>query len=425
MPIPKLLQFEGTSVSLNQKFIDFNEFINWSPERQIEVLYKLVIDSIYWNSDFSEEKIEKSMQAFNWAYWLAKLKFQDIRRNTWGRYFDHLINVMQFTVFNSKNPTIKKTIIAMCHDMIEDTDISFSTLKDIFWTHIALWVLLISKSPVREYINNKWARNLNENEKEIVISSWIINSWKHLSKKYLEKKYNNSDEVTLEELEAERLFLESKNDFELFEMIENIGILNSKWLISDEYYQKETYEPEKITPEERWAKKTYEKIDKKYKDIRNADYFSHMLSEESVVCESQQEKIAKNTPCLNKFYNHALSITMSPNLRIRLSDNELKQVCLDSIEVKFWDRIDNLKSTEIYKIYSEENIEKAKRKIEETKNYFYNIAKEFDNIMWTNFHLLISNEVEKLEEFIKEIERDSNFHELYLSIKNWVEKIIK
>lgn len=425
MPIPKLLQFEGTSVSLNQKFINFNEFINWSPERQIEVLYKLVIDSIYWNSDFSEEKIEKSMQAFNWAYWLAKLKFQDIKRNTGWRYFDHLINVMQFTVFNSKNPTIKKTIIAMCHDMIEDTDISFSTLKDIFWTHIALWVLLISKSPVREYINNKWSRNLNKDEKEFVINSWIISSWKYLSKKYLEKKHNKSNKITNEELEAERLFLESRNDFELFEIIQNTGILNSKWLISDEYYQKETYEPEKITPEEKWAKEIYEKIDKKYKDLRNAYYFSHMLSEEYIVCENWKEKIDENAPCLNKFYNHALSITMSPNLRIKLNDDELRQVCLDSIEVKFWDRIDNLKSTEIYKIYSEENIEKAKRKIEETKKYFYNIAKEFDNIMWTNFYLLISNEVEKLEEFIKEIERDSNFHELYLSIKNWVEKIIK
>ena len=108
MPIPELIQFEEWKVLINQKFIDFNEFVNWSPERQIEVLYKLAKDCIYWNSNFSDEKIEKSMQWFNWAYWLAKLKFQDIKRNTWWRYFDHLINVMQYVVTNSKNPTIKK-----------------------------------------------------------------------------------------------------------------------------------------------------------------------------------------------------------------------------------------------------------------------------------------------------------------------------
>jgi hypothetical protein len=39
---------------------------------------------------------------------------------------------MQYLVVNSKKPNIKKTIIAICHDLIEDTDISFSTVKEIF-----------------------------------------------------------------------------------------------------------------------------------------------------------------------------------------------------------------------------------------------------------------------------------------------------
>jgi hypothetical protein len=45
--------------------------------------------------------------------------------------------------------------------------------------------------------------------------------------------------------------------------------------------------------------------------------------------------------------------------------------------------------------------------------------------MWTNFYWIISNEVEKLEEFIREIEKDEKFHSVYLAIKSWVEKAIK
>jgi len=423
MPIPNLLNFQDGNVLINPKFIDFNEFTNWSPQRQIEVIYKLVKDSIYWNSNFTEEKIEKSMQWFNWAYWLAKLKFQDIKRNTGWRYFDHLINVMQYVVINSKNPTIKKTIIAICHDLIEDTDISFWTLREVFWTHIALWVLLISKSPIRNYVISKWTKNLNEEEKEKIIKSWVKNNWRFISKIYLEKKYNSPEEITTEEIEAENLFLKSINDFQLFEMIELCWILNFKWIISDEFYQKETYEPEKVTPEEKWAKELYKKLDKKYKDLRNAEYFSHMLSENLDSPQIYNEEMHKNTPCLNKFYNHALSVRMSPNLKIkiRLSENEIKQICLDAIEVKFWDRIDNLKSTEIYTINSKENIAKAKRKIAETKKYFYEISKEFDYIMWTKFNLIIKNEVEKLENFIK----NNNINNTVLSTKNSASNAIK
>lgn len=421
MPVPKLIQFEEWRVSINQKFIDFNEFINWSPERQIEVLYKLAKNCIYWNSNFSEEKIEKSMQWFNWAYWLAKLKFQDIKRNTWWRYFDHLISVMQYVLTNSKNPTIKKTIIAICHDLIEDTDISFWTLKEIFWTHIALWVLLISKSPIRNYINSRWEKILNDEEISKIINSKIINNWRFISKKYLEKKYNSPENVTEEEKEAENLFIKSLNDFQLFELIDYSWILNYKWIISDEFYQKETYEPEKVTPEEKWAKEIYKKLDKKYKDLRNADYFSHMLSENSDFPQIHNEKINEKTPCLNKFYNHALSIRMSPNLKIRLTEAEIKNICLDAIEVKFYDRIDNLKSTEVYTTFSKDNIIKAKRKIEETKKYFYKISKEFDYIIWTNFYWIISDEVEKLEEFIK----NNNIENTSSWARDWVNSIIK
>jgi hypothetical protein len=66
---------------------------------------------------------------------------------------------------------------------------------------------------------------------------------------------------------------------------------------------------------------------------------------------------------------------------LNLTNDEVKQVCFDALEVKFWDRIDNLKTAEVYEDLSEKNFEKAKRKINETKVYFYEIAKEYDAIM--------------------------------------------
>lgn len=345
MPIPILTSIQDWKVSINPDFVDFNEYKNWSPERQIEVFWKLVKKYVYWNSTLPEQKIDKSMQAFNWAYWLAKLKFQNIKRNTGWRYFDHLIRVMQYLIISSKNPSIKKTIIAICHDIIEDTDITFTTLKEIFWSHIALWVLIISKNPT------KW-------------------------------------------------FIGDRNDYDLFKIIDESWILNSKWLIWDEYLQRKTYYPESITDEERFLETTYKKLERKYKQKVSLEYFSHILAEDWDVFNEVEDKINALTPCLNKFYNHALLLAYRSEFRVKLTKDEIKGICMESLEVKFWDRIDNLRTTEIYENLDEVNINKAKRKIYETKTYFYKIVKEFDFIEWTDLYSIMSWEVQKLEEFI-------------------------
>lgn len=367
MAIPNFLtSTENWKVGINQDFINFNEFKNWTPERQIEALRKLVKEYVYWNSVLPEKKIDKSMQAFNWAYWLAKLKFQNIKRNTWWRYFDHLIRVMQYIVKNSKTPNIKKTIMSICHDLIEDTDISFSTLKEIFWTHIALWILLISKKPIKDFIN-------------------------------------------------------TKSDFDLFEDIEKSWILNFKWLLWDEFLQRKTYFPENITFEEKNAENLFEKFEKKYKYIRSVDYFSHMLSETWDIHKNYDKKISNKTPCLNNFYNHALEVASNPNLKVRLDEDEIRNICFDALEVKFWDRIDNLETTEIYHKFNILNVKKAKRKIEETKSYFYSISKEFDEIEWTKFYEIISLKVETLEKYIL----DNKYQIVWEEVKNRVWNLVK
>jgi hypothetical protein len=127
--------------------------------------------------------------------------------------------------------------------------------------------------------------------------------------------------------------------------------------------------------------------------------------------------VSPTTPALNGFFNQALSITSHPNLRIKLSIEEIKEVALCAIEVKFWDRIDNLRTTEAYTYSTEHNIAKAKRKLEETRDYFFAIAYEFDGLKGTDFYSLLWFEVEKLKFFLKE--------SIYSQTSSSVEKILK
>lgn len=78
----------------------------------------------------------------------------------------------------------------------------------------------------------------------------------------------------------------------------------------------------------------------------------------------------------------------------------MQQIIFDALEVKFWDRIDNLRTTEIYNHWSEKNLKKAQRKIMETKKYFFPIAQEFDMLRETHFFSILQNEIIEMEKYI-------------------------
>jgi len=128
-------------------------------------------------------------------------------------------------------------------------------------------------------------------------------------------------------------------------------------------------------------------------------------------------QVSDTTPSLNAFFNYALSISSHPNLRIRLTPDEIQDVALSALEVKFWDRIDNLRTTEAYKYPTSNNIVKAERKLVETQKFFLNIAREFDTIKGTEFYSFLLFEIEKLKLFLKE--------NIFLKTVKWVENIIK
>lgn len=339
--IPNLLDISNGRVSINRDFILFNEKKNWSPERQVEVFWHMVEKNIYHSLELSEERKNKALQAFTNAYELVKYKFQDIERNTGWRYFDHLIRVMQYVILNTKEPSIKKTLIAICHDLIEDTDIDFYTLKSIFGTYIALATVIISKEPIYVFLNAE--------------------------------------------------------DEKVLERIQEVWILNLKWIPSDEFLQRKSYNPESITSEELDAFQEYKALEEKYKNMRDENYFLHIHAQK---WEEYKYKIDPRTPCMNKFFSHAISLLSGTHTPLKISYPEISQIIFDALEVKFWDRIDNLRTTEIYNEWSEKNLKKAERKTKETMKYFFAISKEFDMLRGTDFYNIMRKEVIKIQEYI-------------------------
>ena len=298
-------------------------------------------------------------------------------------------------------------LIALHHDSIEDTDYDFHTLETTLNAKIALWVQAISKRPFTEFARMSTGQvsiKLSPQKiQELRDSGVIATDGITLSEEYLRKKYLSPDELSDKERIYEKIWRDSLTSIEKFNIIDASGILNRKWLLSDKYISKKNFKSEKIWLREIFAEELYEELNKKYKNLRNDEYFSHMVESDierwaRYIYEQRLQKY----PCLNKFYSHITRL-IEKN-RTHFEDDILLSVVLDSIEVKFWDRLDNLETTEIYESFSPENVKKAKRKIIETECYFYKISQEFDAIEGTVFYETIYKEVEKLKKYIIEME---------------------
>lgn len=416
MLIPSLTQsWENGKRVLNKEFVDFNDAINWSPERSIEILwntaYKVLYQQDVQSWKITQEYAEKKLQALNHTYASVKHKFQNIDRNNGGRYFDHLLRVAYNILTQSNKPSLRKILIALHHDSIEDTDYDLHTLETTLNIKIALWVSIISKRPFTELARESKTDVSKWGDFEKILYEmrqyWLIREdGLCLSADYLEKKYNQRHLLKKTDQQLEQKWLASLSDWEKFQYIQSSWILNRKWLLSDRYISKKNFKWDTITLEERFFEELYQDLNMKYKHTRNQEYFSHM----SPFCDGFiRIHDFKESPCINNFYNHTLNI-IEKN-KVMIESETIQYIILDALEVKFWDRIDNLETTEVYKKFTNENIKKAYRKIEETKSYFYRIAQEFDMLQGTNFYHKISTEIEKLEQKIFE----------HLSVSIWSE----
>lgn len=430
---PSLFQIDQLwTVTVSDKFYDYNNwtsidpfhwdlFLWWvelSKKRWIEYTWEEALRVVFWLELTATR--EELLQKVNHAFWSTKDKFQLIDRDMWWRYFDHQIAVAKLYLEYAKNPSILWFITALQHDSKEDTDISFWTLKDTFNVEVALCVQHVSKPPFKDFIDSEdtTVKGLSESEK------YTIDNWRKF------KKFN-----PFEISEIKRIIWE-KSDHELFEYITNAWypnswILNSKWLLSDDYlYRVKYYErlkngeeddlwddtPIEISHDERIAEWVYRILSARYNRQKNEAFFFHMVRSKEIESDEHFDDEFPNFPCINTFYNNARKFKSEynrtkddKNKHIRLSKERLIKWVFISLEVKFIDRIHNLKTEVAYSNYSPENIKKARRKIDETKMYFYEIAREFDKIKWTKYFDLIKFEVEKLEKYIDEEDDSQRF----------------
>ncbi len=116
-----------------------------------------------------------------------------------------------------------------------------------------------------------------------------------------------------------------------------------------------------------------------WKERRNKEYFSHLESFDSML-------------------NYVKTIVKEEDIEW-LNENEIIEITKNIIDVKLADRIHNL-STQ----WDENNLDKVKRKVEETKDYFLDIAKETNSIVYKKLKTLILDLEIKLANFSNKVD---------------------
>lgn len=138
----------------------------------IDILYNTTFQ-ILSRTEFkgkNTNEITAEMGQLKMAYEQAKQLFRGEFRRDGKRYFEHLRSVTDIVLKELPHPTLKKVIVAMLHDMLEDTEVDFETLKNLFGEEIAIAVDLLTKKSIDHYLpdgeEKTYVQSLNAEEKE-------------------------------------------------------------------------------------------------------------------------------------------------------------------------------------------------------------------------------------------------------------------
>lgn len=128
--------------------------LNIRPLTGIEILYNTSFE-ILSRTEFKwleAMEIKDKIGALKVAYEQAKHLFRWEFRRDGKRYFEHLKSVTDIVLKELPHPSLNKVIVAMLHDMMEDTEVDFQTLKRIFGEEIATAVNLLTKKTIDHYM---------------------------------------------------------------------------------------------------------------------------------------------------------------------------------------------------------------------------------------------------------------------------------
>ena len=271
--------------------------------RYVVLFYSEIEQKLFNNTSLNKDEIRSLMEPINWIYWYVKLKTKDNFRENLERALLHLRETALITLNEFDNPNIEKIVISLLHDLIEDFNISFKTIKESFWIEIALAVKAISKKKTLTFINSEDLEKIKE--------SWILDENNKLKDEIKTKNDNNQ----LSESQKIALFI--------------YGLAREK---------------------------------------RNKEYFERFKSFDTL-----------------KLYIKSLT----EKLWIELSDEDLIIITQNTFYVKLADRLHNLRTQ-----WNPNNFEKTKKKIKETKEYFFKIIDK----IYPEIKTLFLNEIQKLEE---------------------------
>jgi hypothetical protein len=197
--------------------------------------------------DETSEKFKSFNRLFRWTYNIYKDAFAKKHRTTWERYFEHLRAVVN-KVLELPNPSIQKVFIALSHDTIEDTILTYEWIKLSLWVRdleswakIALWVKAISKEPWENFLN--WINTTETEAKKarnekyfwhmrsfdsmiryintLAVLSWVTISSKELDKltqdtldtKFADRIHNLSTQWDPDDIEKVERKMKETNDY--------------------------------------------------------------------------------------------------------------------------------------------------------------------------------------------------------------------
>lgn len=285
-----------------------------------------------------EKQFHKKLQLLNSTYEKVKDQFKHTLRKGWQRYFNHVTQVARIYLESMSkieqklskidcsnqiwriqaieliNNEFERIIIALEHDTLEDTDISFEAMAQGVWARITLWVQLVTKPAFWDFITDQDDLILLDKIKQswVLNSKWLLNHRFKL-KQFLMSNGHNHEEKTI--------------------------------LFWNQSYN--------ISPEEKHALKIYNTLKNKYKEIRDDAYYIRFASLESMI-ELAQE--------INKKYT------------LRLSEIDIYEVAQNAIEIKIADRSHNL--NDMWPLQN--TPEKIQKKIDETNNKLLHLAYQID-----------------------------------------------
>ena len=144
-----------------------------------ELVWKIIekVNST-WNStlviEWADFKNDLLLKLAKVAWSVSEWKHHGQTRDSWEDYIHHPIAVARNNLENSQQYNIKQTLVDLLHDVLEDTNVSFKTMKYLFWNDIALAVLAVSKQSFSNFI---YPMHINDYKTlQYVKNSWVLNS---------------------------------------------------------------------------------------------------------------------------------------------------------------------------------------------------------------------------------------------------------